>query len=198
MYPYASSGLRLEICRSFNRFAANLTDEHKSLTADLMYRMLSDENPSIQQQAFEAFEHLTIVSQSMDILSSVAVAVRNGRSDVSTALSEYIADRVPQDFDLEDFFAKLCACEAEIAGHVCFKSDRANREKIPRLDEPVGDPVRDRAAAAALSETEEAEKQLDKCCTDMQLMIQLKRYLKKDSYERLRQVCLDFLEQCDQ
>ncbi|XP_011495016.1 PREDICTED: uncharacterized protein C1orf112-like [Ceratosolen solmsi marchali] len=188
MYPYASSGFRLEFCHFFTRCAASFSEPHKTIVADLIYRMLSDEDSSVQQQSFMVIHELTLVCQSMDVLSSVALAVKNGRADLSMALSEYIAGNVPKNLDMDDFFLNLCAYWAENSKHVCRKRSQTNREKIPKLSESM---------ASSSNQLEHVEKQADRVCVDMELMLRFKENMKKDTRDRLRQLCLKFLDQCD-
>ena len=192
LYPYASIGLRLEFCNFFNRCATSLAENDATTIADLFCRLLNDEDTCVQQQAFESFDYLTRACPNANLLSSVALAIKHAQSEISNTLPAYISGEVVHRLEgfanFNEFFTALCDI-VERKGHVCYARCQEDREeKVRKLDNDVG---------CWKTEADDAEKRAERVCADVEVLLKLRTQLKRDTCDRLRQMCQRFLDQCD-
>ncbi|XP_058799570.1 FIGNL1-interacting regulator of recombination and mitosis-like isoform X2 [Phymastichus coffea] len=184
LYPYASSELHLEFCQFFNRCAVQLSENDADTVADLYIRLLSDSNTCVQQEAFESFEHLTRACPNGNLLASVAMTIKNAQSEVSRTLPAYISGEMVHEIvgftDVNELLEMLSILDEK---HVCRKRSSAEREeKVFKSDEGTTNGL------------EDVDKRAERVCLDMEQLIKMKVQIKRDVYDRLRQVCQRFLD----
>ncbi|OXU19968.1 hypothetical protein TSAR_012868 [Trichomalopsis sarcophagae] len=197
LYPYASSALRLELCRLLYRWSAYLTEVDSSVVAELYCRLLSDVKPCVQQEAFESFEHLTRACPNAGLISSVALSIKNAQSEVSRTLPAYISGEVVHSLagfrSHDEFFAVLSGTTLGPKKHECYKRSQADREeKVLKLDEEAsGNLIKNDSGF------EDVEKRAEKICSEMELLLKHKSQIRRDTLEKLRQVWHMFIESGD-
>ncbi|XP_014215891.1 uncharacterized protein C1orf112 homolog [Copidosoma floridanum] len=193
LYPFATSGLRLEFCWFFDRCAVHLTESDSMVASELFCRLLSDSEPCVQQQAFESFERLTHVCSDTKLLSSIATNIRDARAEASKTLPAYISAEVAHRFhgfsSFNGYFRALGGA-FDARRHVCRERGRTieREEKLPRLDGAAND---------SRSGPVDVEKVVERVCDDVNELIKFKGQLNGRSRDRLRQVLRGFLDQSD-
>lgn len=188
LYPYASTTLRLEICYFLKHWGSYLTSADSSLVTEIFSRLLGDEDPCVMQQGFECFEHLTQSCPDANLLSSVAMSIRNAHTDVSKTLPAYISNQLV--YKLNGFSTSMTFFE-EITKIMSKRKSRwlerkiqvCREEKLARMDSGEMDSV-----------NEDVEMRAKKILEDLEKIEKMSKLLKRDTWEKLRKVCQRVLD----
>ncbi|KAJ8668535.1 hypothetical protein QAD02_010198 [Eretmocerus hayati] len=173
LHPYVTSKLRLPVCTFIARLASEFDSSCSSALGELFCRLLSDSDPCVQQQSLESFEQLTMLCPDQEVLSGLAMAIRNSRNEsLSRILPAYIAGDLEHrlhGFNSSNEFFKALAGPVSMTkitakGHRCkVRAESEGRsEKIIKL---------------ADGEDRQLEAVVERICKDLEIVGKVKERL---------------------
>lgn len=188
LYPYVSSNVRLEFCQFFEHCMANLADIDLGFVVKLFCLLLNDEDTCVKLQALESFDNLSHTCPNESFLTSVALAIKNEHSEVFKTLAAYLSREVCQSFvgfdDLDESLVALCSTSER--KHICRQKSWDDRDqKLPKLEVDV---------ESSSADWEDTEKLAERICDVLEVVSRDRRQLSRDTSDRLRQACRQFME----
>lgn len=163
--------------------------------AELNCRLLEDNNPWVQQEAFESFDCMAHMCPNEDLVTKMATAITK-KPSLNDSVPAYLSSTIH--YELRDFsdvrlYLQYLAKHSQNVRHVCYHYEESERnEKFARLDTELSG-----SNSVEIQSSGELNERVNKICDELNDISKKTADVSEHSLRRLRSLCVKMLDLTD-